>query len=54
MENENARPLDPIENIQVIKKRINEISFAPLESHGELFDQVHRDLTAALSDIEGL
>lgn len=46
--------MDSMENIQGIKKRINEISFAPLESHGELFNQVDKDLVAALSDIEGL
>ena len=40
--------------ISAIKKRINEIAFAPLAEHGELFDQVNQELSAALAHVEGI
>jgi hypothetical protein len=41
-------------NIAAIKKRINEIAFAPLEEHGQRFDEVNKDLTNALNSVEGI
>lgn len=46
--------LENLEQISAIKKRINEIAFAPLGGHGELFDQVNQDLSAALTHVEGI
>lgn len=37
-----------------IKKRINEVAFAPLEQHGELFEGINQDLSDALRSVEGL
>jgi len=42
------------ERISEIKKRINEIAFAPLNEHGEKFEEVNRDLNGALADVEGI
>ena len=36
------------------KKKINEIAFAPLEEHGAKFDEVNKELTQALSSVEGI
>lgn len=51
---ENVENLENLEQISAIKKRINEIAFAPLGGHGELFDQVNQDLSAALTHVEGI
>lgn len=49
MENSNN-----LEAISAIKKRINEIAFAPLEEHGKLFDEVNQELSQALTSVEGI
>jgi len=46
--------VENLEQISAIKRRINEIAFAPLAEHGELFDQVSQDLSAALTYVEGI
>jgi len=46
--------VENLEQISAIKKRINEIAFAPLVEHGELFDQVNQDLSTALNHVEGI
>jgi hypothetical protein len=46
--------IENLEHISAIKKRINEIAFAPLAEHGALFDQVNQDLSAALTHVEGI
>ena len=46
--------IENLEQISAIKKRINEIAFAPLAEHGALFDQVNQDLSAALTHVEGI
>lgn len=43
-----------LDSIAAIKKKINEIAFAPLEEHGMKFDEVHKELSAALSSVEGI
>ena len=43
-----------LEQISAIKKRINEIAFAPLADHGELFAQVNQELSTALTHVEGI
>lgn len=43
-----------LENISALKKRINEIAFAPLEEHGARFDAVNQDLSDALKSVEGI
>lgn len=43
-----------LENISALKKRINEIAFAPLEEHGARFDEINQELTQALSGVEGM
>lgn len=43
-----------LETISAIKKKINEIAFAPLEEHGSRFDEVHGELSRALASVEGL
>lgn len=48
---ENSSNLDLI---SAIKKRINEVAFAPLEEHGAKFDEINRDLSTALSSVEGI
>lgn len=42
------------DRITEIKKRINEIAFAPLAEHGQKFEEVNRDLNEALADVEGI
>ena len=46
--------IENLEQISAIKKRINEVAFAPLAEHGALFDQVNQDLSAALTHVEGI
>jgi len=46
--------IENLEQISAIKKRINEIAFAPLAEHGALFDKVNLDLSAALTHVEGI
>lgn len=40
--------------ISAIKKRINEIAFAPLEEHGNKFDEINSELSQALTSVEGI
>ena len=40
------------DEISGIKKRINEIGFAPLEEHGKRFDEINQELSQALSSVE--
>jgi hypothetical protein len=42
------------DEISEIKKRINEIGFAPLEEHGKRFDEMNQALSQALSSVEGI
>jgi len=46
--------VENLEQISAIKKRINEIAFAPLFVPGVLVDQVNQDLSAALTHVEGI
>lgn len=48
---ENSTNLDAI---SAIKKRINEVAFAPLEEHGVKFDEINKDLSSALTSVEGI
>jgi len=34
--------------------RINEVAFAPLEEHGAKFDEINKELSDALSSVEGI
>lgn len=43
-----------LEAISAIKKRINEIAFAPLEEHGVKFDEINKELSNALTSVEGI
>jgi hypothetical protein len=43
-----------LEAIAAIKKRINEIAFAPLEEHGVKFDEINKELSDALTSVEGI
>lgn len=43
-----------LEEISALKKRINEVGFAPLEEHGKRFDEIHLELANALSSVEGI
>lgn len=43
-----------LEAIAAIKKRINEVAFAPLEEHGVKFDEINKDLSDALTSVEGI
>jgi hypothetical protein len=43
-----------LDSVSAIKKRINEIAFAPLEEHGAKFDEVNKELSEALSSVEGI
>lgn len=40
--------------ISEIKKRINEVAFAPLSEHGARFEEIDKDLAAALNNVEGV
>ncbi|MBU6352475.1 MAG: hypothetical protein KJS67_00380 [Actinomycetales bacterium] len=44
----------PLETVADIKKRIAEISFAPLSEHGEKFEGINSELSSALQSVEGL
>ena len=43
-----------LERITSIKRKVNEIGLSPLEEHGAKFEEVNRDLTDALSSVEGI
>ncbi|MFM8843280.1 MAG: hypothetical protein ACKOFJ_03530 [Actinomycetota bacterium] len=43
-----------LDEISALKKRINEVAFAPLEEHGKKFDDINQELTQALSSVEGI
>jgi len=43
-----------LESISALKKRINEITFTPLEEHGKRFDEINQELAKALSSVEGI
>ena len=43
-----------LDSVSAIKKRINEIAFASLEEHGAKFDEVNKELSEALSSVEGI
>ena len=43
-----------LDTVSAIKKKINEIAFAPLEEHGAKFDEVNTELPQALSSVEGI
>lgn len=43
-----------LDEISGLKKRINEVAFAPLEEHGKRFDDINQELTQALSSVEGI
>ncbi len=43
-----------LEAISAIKKRINELAFALLEEHGAKFDEINKDLSIALTSVEGI
>ena len=43
-----------LNGVSALKKRINEIAFAPLEEHGKRFDEINQELTSALSSVEGI
>ena len=43
-----------IDRITSIKRKVNEIGLSPLEEHGVKFEEVNRDLTEALSAVEGI
>ena len=45
---------EKLEQISAIKKRINEVAFAPLTEHGARFEEIDRDLTSALHNVEGV
>jgi len=45
---------DSAARISEIKKRINEIAFAPLEEHGARFEGINEELNQALATVEGL
>lgn len=42
------------DEISALKKRINEIGFAPLEEHGKRFDEINQELSQALTSVEGI
>ncbi|MFM8205340.1 MAG: hypothetical protein ACKN8W_03205 [Actinomycetales bacterium] len=45
---------DNLERISEIKRKVNEIGLSPLEEHGRRFEEVHTELTEALSAVEGI
>jgi hypothetical protein len=45
---------DNLERISEIKRKVNEIGLSPLEEHGRRFEEVHTELTEALSAVEGV
>jgi hypothetical protein len=46
--------LESAERITAIKRKVNEIGLSPLEEHGLKFEEVNRDLTEALTSVEGI
>ena len=48
-----SEPMSQDEIVE-LKKRINEIGFAPLEEHGKRFDEINHQLSQALSSVEGI
>ncbi|MEY3373621.1 MAG: hypothetical protein RLZZ125_403 [Actinomycetota bacterium] len=46
--------LESTERITAIKQKVNEIGLSPLEEHGLKFEEVNRDLTEALTSVEGI
>ena len=46
--------VDSTARIFEVKERISNISGLPLEEHCDEFDQIHSQLQAALSEIDGL
>ena len=46
--------LESTERITAIKLKVNEIGLSPLEEHGLKFEEVNRDLTEALTSVEGI
>lgn len=45
---------EKLEQISAIKKRINEVAFAPLDEHGKKFEEINSELNAALQSVEGI
>ena len=45
---------EKLEQISAIKKRINEVAFAPLDEHGKKFEEINGELNAALQSVEGI
>ena len=43
-----------LDEISALKKRINEVAFAPLEEHGKKFDEINQELAKVLSSVEGI
>lgn len=43
-----------LDSVTAIKKRISEVAFAPLEEHGAKFDEINKELSDALSSVEGI
>ena len=43
-----------LDSVTAIKKRINGVAFAPLEEHGAKFDEINKELSDALSSVEGI
>ena len=43
-----------LERITAIKRKVNEIALSPLEEHGAEFEEANRDLTEALSSVDGI
>ncbi len=46
--------IENLDRISEIKKKVNEIGLSPLEEHGKRFEEVHSELTEALSAVEGI
>lgn len=46
--------LESTERITAMKRKVNEIGLSPLEEHGLKFEEVNRDLTEALTSVEGI
>lgn len=51
---ESSTSSSPLDAIADIKRRIAEISFAPLSEHGSKFEEVNTDLSNALHSVEGI
>ena len=46
--------LENAARITDIKRKVNEIGLSPLEEHGLKFEEVNRELTEALTSVEGI